>query len=81
MFQTEIDECASNPCYHGGDCIEDVNGYSCDCVQGWTGDRCEDVIDNCVVLDPCQNSAPCDNAFDDYFCRYVFLQVILLRLL
>ncbi len=38
---SDIDECASNPCEHGGTCVDDVNQYTCDCDPGWTGDHCE----------------------------------------
>lgn len=36
-----IDECSSNPCYHGGTCIDEVNGYSCECTSAWTGSQCQ----------------------------------------
>jgi hypothetical protein len=37
----DIDECSSNPCLNGGTCTDQVNGYSCTCVAGYTGNRCE----------------------------------------
>ena len=37
--------CLSNPCQHGGTCMDDVNGYRCQCVrqftQHYTGSSCE----------------------------------------
>ena len=33
----DIDECASSPCQRGGTCIDLVNGYTCTCVDGYTG--------------------------------------------
>ena len=36
----EIDECDSNPCVNG-DCIDLVNKYTCDCLPGYTGPKCE----------------------------------------
>ena len=37
----EIDECSSNPCTHNGTCIDDVNSFTCSCVEGYTGQVCE----------------------------------------
>lgn len=34
-------ECLSNPCLNEGTCIEQVNGYQCRCMPGYTGTRCE----------------------------------------
>ena len=37
---TNIDECASNPCYStGGNCTDGINGYVCNCNPGWTGKK------------------------------------------
>ncbi|KAH0627496.1 hypothetical protein JD844_003261 [Phrynosoma platyrhinos] len=36
-----IDDCASNPCQHGGTCTDMVNGYSCECTSTWTGPQCQ----------------------------------------
>jgi hypothetical protein len=37
----DIDECATNPCQNGGECRDQVNGYTCTCAGGYTGDLCE----------------------------------------
>src|SRR5262249_10422408 len=39
--QTNINECASNPCQNGGVCIDGINSYSCNCVGGYGGVNCE----------------------------------------
>jgi hypothetical protein len=41
FVNSDIDECASNPCLNGAACVDDVNGYTCACVAGYTGDHCE----------------------------------------
>ena len=35
------DGCDGDSCLNGATCIDEVNAYSCSCVAGYTGDRCE----------------------------------------
>jgi len=37
----DVNECESNPCQNGGSCTDNVNSYSCACVDGYTGTNCE----------------------------------------
>ena len=37
---TDINECSPNPCQNGGACTDQINGYTCTCASGWTGDTC-----------------------------------------
>ena len=37
---SDDDECASGPCQNGGRCVDRVNRFSCDCVDGYEGDIC-----------------------------------------
>lgn len=37
----DVNECASNPCLNGGSCINRQNRFSCNCLSGYLGSRCE----------------------------------------
>ena len=34
--ENDIDECASSPCYYGGNCTDEDNGYTCVCPSSKT---------------------------------------------
>ena len=37
---SDIDDCAENPCWNGGVCVDGINVFTCDCAHGFTGDLC-----------------------------------------
>ena len=37
----DIDECASGPCQNGGTCVDQVNGYLCQCAPGYADLQCQ----------------------------------------
>ena len=37
----DINDCDPNPCQNGGECIDEVNDYTCECTSDWTGENCE----------------------------------------
>ena len=39
-FNSDIDDCAGQPCRNGGNCTDEVNDFHCDCVAGYTGKNC-----------------------------------------
>ena len=40
-FRLDFDECASYPCHNGGTCSDGIDGYTCVCIPGHTGENCE----------------------------------------
>ena len=50
---TDEDECASEPCFNGGTCIDSINSFTCDCADGFTGSLCKTGLFfnvNCLVM-------------------------------
>ena len=41
VFSTDIDECSSSPCHHGGTCTDKINHYQCHCAPGYSGSNCD----------------------------------------
>ncbi len=52
ICQTNINECASQPCQNGATCYDTINGYSCYCPPGYNGLFCEIQTNDC-------SSSPC----------------------
>ena len=43
FLSADIDDCSRllQPCLNGGSCTDGINTFTCDCVTGYSGDRCE----------------------------------------
>lgn len=51
-----------------GVCVNDVmlaEGYLCECESGYTGERCEEDIDDCVS-GACQHGGTCVDGLDEF---------------
>jgi len=46
--EINMQECASKPCMNGGACSDKVSGFSCACLTGFVGNRCETDVDECA---------------------------------
>ena len=38
---SDIDPCEPNPCHNGGLCVPTNGTFTCQCAEGYTGDKCE----------------------------------------
>uniref|UniRef100_A0A665WAB6 Neurogenic locus notch homolog protein 2-like n=1 Tax=Echeneis naucrates TaxID=173247 RepID=A0A665WAB6_ECHNA len=63
------DECSigTNPCEHGGQCVNTDGSFTCNCVKGYAGPRCEQDVNECASS-PCQNDGTCLDRIGDYTC-------------
>uniref|UniRef100_UPI0037E9198A neurocan core protein-like n=1 Tax=Semicossyphus pulcher TaxID=241346 RepID=UPI0037E9198A len=59
--------CQTSPCLHGGSCLQEGDGYSCYCPQGFSGESCEIDIDDCQS-NPCQNGGTCIDEINSFVC-------------
>ena len=66
--QTNIDECAEEPCRNGAACVDGIAEYTCNCLPGYEGDQCQTDINECSLYLPCQNNATCTDSVNDYTC-------------
>ncbi|KAF3852765.1 hypothetical protein F7725_006120 [Dissostichus mawsoni] len=58
----DYNECVDHRCQNGAQCVDHLDGYSCVCPQGFSGEFCEAAalppLSLCQ-LSACQNGAPC----------------------
>ncbi|KAE8294410.1 Sushi, nidogen and EGF-like domain-containing protein 1 [Larimichthys crocea] len=60
------------PCLNGGQCIDDcITGnpsFTCSCLAGFTGRRCQINVDECASY-PCQNGGTCEDQINSFICH------------
>ncbi|KAL1023372.1 hypothetical protein UPYG_G00039960 [Umbra pygmaea] len=76
--QVEVGGCNTSvcphlrPCLNGGRCIDDcITGnpsFSCSCLSGFTGRRCQIDVDECLSY-PCQNGGTCLDQVSRFNCQ------------
>lgn len=62
--------CGSQPCQHGGTCLElpTPAGFACTCPARFSGARCEYDLEPCASS-PCLHGAKCVNLKNDFHCE------------
>ncbi|XP_052331565.1 sushi, nidogen and EGF-like domain-containing protein 1 isoform X1 [Oncorhynchus keta] len=60
------------PCLNGGRCIDDcITGnpsFTCSCLAGFTGPRCQIDVEECSSS-PCQNGGTCSDQVNGFICQ------------
>ncbi len=69
LCEINYSDCYSNPCSHGVECTDAVQGFICDCPEGTSGSDCSFNPDECSPRNPCLNGATCTNGFGTYVCE------------
>ena len=65
--ESNIDDCAGNPCRNAGTCVDGVNGFTCKCTLGYTSKDCSVRASSCDHL-PCDNGGICYTHFSGPVC-------------
>lgn len=63
------DACLSHPCANGSTCTTVANQFSCKCLPGFTGQKCETDINECDIPGQCQHGGTCLNLPGSYQCQ------------
>ncbi|XP_065157140.1 protein crumbs-like [Atheta coriaria] len=68
--EIDIDECVDDPCQNGGQCIDGVGRYTCNCTgTGYEGTNCEIDEDECTdIPNICGDLGKCVNMPGSYRC-------------
>ena len=62
LLDQQVTITSLNYCLNGATCVDAANSVTCLCATGYTGDRCDQDIDECATGTPCQNGGVCTNS-------------------
>ncbi|KAI4890927.1 hypothetical protein NFI96_009969 [Prochilodus magdalenae] len=51
--------CKDDSCSHHGECVETINNHTCECFEGFYGEKCEHVVQCSDLTDPLHGSMKC----------------------
>ena len=63
-----INDCKDSPCQNGGICEDEINGYTCTCLPGYYGDKCQNNVIGCMDIEACNYNEIATH--DDGSCKY-----------
>jgi protein crumbs len=67
--ETDLNDCDSHPCQNNGRCVDGVGAFKCDCTgTGYSGDLCQNNIDECRAGNPCLYNGVCFDSYGSYIC-------------
>lgn len=66
--ETNIDDCASNPCRNAGTCVDAINDFTCTCTLGFTGKDCSVRSSPCDQF-RCNNGGACYTQLSGPVCQ------------
>lgn len=67
--ETEINECASNPCKNDGKCIDMIGSFMCVCKNGFSGKTCKQKDPDCKNKCSSEGTAECYNDRQETICK------------
>ena len=61
------DDCKGAACFNGAVCVDHLNGYQCECAEGFRGDSCQLETQDCAST-PCSHGGHCTEQTASYSC-------------
>ncbi|XP_051952178.1 P-selectin isoform X2 [Xyrauchen texanus] len=58
--------CSNKSCSEHAECLETIGNYTCQCNPGFTGPRCEEVVECLPIGNPELGSLRCDGVFGEF---------------
>ncbi|CAI5455806.1 unnamed protein product [Caenorhabditis angaria] len=56
-------------CQNNGTCVTEGSDFKCDCTSGFTGQACEQDVNECEFSDSCKNGGICENLYGSFKCQ------------